>query len=265
MTTTADAPDTDTRDTQEENEPIRMVQAQIDGPKLRQWMAERELSSRDHAIHCLLVESFGETAPKPFKLNMRNQAPAGTLYGYTHYDAEDLRDAAATWANPLQMQIIPADSINSKLMPHEWTQGRTIGFETRIRPIVRVQNDLSDPKGKRREREYDVFTLRAGNWPKEQQGIEARQTVYIEWLAQTLDRTEGATLLPQHTRMAQYQDQKEIRGKGKRMVKGPDVLIQGLMVITDSEKFNRILSRGIGRHRAYGYGMVLLRPAISHK
>lgn len=254
---------TTTPDTQEETGAIRMVRAQINVAKLRTWMADREILSRDHAIHCLLVESFGETAPKPFKLNMREQAQTGTLYGYTQYDAQDLRDAAQTWADPLQMQIIPGDNIDSKVMPQEWTQGRTLGFETRIRPITRVRKNGAG--GNRREGEYDVFILKAGETPTGRREMDARESVYTEWLAQTLKRTEGATLVPRSARMTGYRDQREIRGKGNRMVKGPDVLMQGLMVIQDPEKFHQTLTRGIGRHRAYGYGMLLLRPAISRR
>ena len=36
--------------------------------------------------------------------------------------------------------------------------------------------------------------------------------------------------------------------------------MSGALTITDGEKFAQLLARGIGRHRAYGYGMLLLRP-----
>ena len=36
--------------------------------------------------------------------------------------------------------------------------------------------------------------------------------------------------------------------------------MQGNLTITEPEKFACLLARGVGRHRAYGYGMLLLRP-----
>ena len=37
--------------------------------------------------------------------------------------------------------------------------------------------------------------------------------------------------------------------------------MQGVLTITDGGAFASLLARGVGRHRAYGYGMMLLRPA----
>jgi len=33
------------------------------------------------------------------------------------------------------------------------------------------------------------------------------------------------------------------------------------LTVTDGEAFARLLAKGVGRHTAYGYGMLLLRPA----
>ncbi|GHE81823.1 hypothetical protein GCM10019059_44550 [Camelimonas fluminis] len=47
--------------------------------------------------------------------------------------------------------------------------------------------------------------------------------------------------------------------KGRR-IEGPDATFHGSLVVTDPEAFTILLARGVGRHRAYGYGMLLLRP-----
>ena len=36
--------------------------------------------------------------------------------------------------------------------------------------------------------------------------------------------------------------------------------MRGILTITDPIAFAELLKRGVGRHRAYGYGMLLLRP-----
>lgn len=50
---------------------------------------------------------------------------------------------------------------------------------------------------------------------------------------------------------------------GRRLVnlERPQALMTGEMVIADAAAFAALLARGIGRHRAFGYGMLLLRPA----
>ena len=43
-------------------------------------------------------------------------------------------------------------------------------------------------------------------------------------------------------------------------LEGPDATVHGTMTVTDPTAFARLLAHGVGRHRAYGYGMLLLRP-----
>jgi CRISPR system Cascade subunit CasE len=40
----------------------------------------------------------------------------------------------------------------------------------------------------------------------------------------------------------------------------PDVLFGGTIEVTDAQAFPQLLERGVGRHRAFGFGMMLLRP-----
>jgi len=49
-----------------------------------------------------------------------------------------------------------------------------------------------------------------------------------------------------------------VREKGEP--EGPDAIVHGVLVIHDPAAFSALLVRGVGRHRAYGYGMLLLRP-----
>ncbi len=57
------------------------------------------------------------------------------------------------------------------------------------------------------------------------------------------------------------------RSKGKsinRDVERPDVIFSGELIILRPEQFSDLLKRGVGRHRAFGFGMLLLRPT-GHK
>ena len=45
-----------------------------------------------------------------------------------------------------------------------------------------------------------------------------------------------------------------------RRLEGPDAVVHGTLTITDPSAFANMLSKGIGRHRSYGYGMILVRP-----
>ena len=66
------------------------------------------------------------------------------------------------------------------------------------------------------------------------------------------------------TDLAQRRDLVRI-GSLKSGVKGeqggsPDATLQGTLAVVDSGAFQALLARGVGRHRAFGFGMLLLRP-----
>ena len=58
-----------------------------------------------------------------------------------------------------------------------------------------------------------------------------------------------------------FQRTRSHRKLRQRHIEGPDAVMRGIFTITDPAKFAAMLKEGIGRHRSYGYGMLLLRPA----
>ena len=237
--------------------PLQMIRADIQVQQFQRWMGSRRLQDADHAMHCLLTECFGELAPKPFRAIFPRGAAKGTLYGYTTADADALRDAAGAFACPLQSQIIPAGSLDGKSMPAEWKAGQRLGFEVRIRPIVRRTRKAYSRPGK----EYDAFQLEADGYPKGEMP-RSREQVYTDWLACRFDTRGGAKL--ESATMQSFQRIRAYRKRNAaRYTEGPDALMRGELTITDGAAFAGLLKMGVGRHRAYGYGMLLLRPAGS--
>jgi CRISPR system Cascade subunit CasE len=49
-------------------------------------------------------------------------------------------------------------------------------------------------------------------------------------------------------------------GKFSRHHEGPDATMSGTLRIDDPSAFASALSHGIGRHRTFGFGMLLLAP-----
>lgn len=234
--------------------PLQMIRAEISVRDFQRWMGMRRLQDSDHAMHCLLTECFGkDLAPKPFRVMTPRGGRDGCLYGYTHAGADALREAAGMFACPLQAGIIPADRIESKAMPSEWSAGKKLGFEIRVRPIVRpTKNADSRPR-----RECDAFQLEAERYGKGEMP-RSREQVYREWLAKQLDARGGARL--ESATLQSFQRTRAVRKRHSRYSEGPDALMRGNLVITDGDAFAKLLAGGVGRHRAYGYGMLLLRP-----
>jgi CRISPR system Cascade subunit CasE len=46
-----------------------------------------------------------------------------------------------------------------------------------------------------------------------------------------------------------------------RSQNGPEASFSGILRVIDGAALSAALARGIGRHRAFGFGMLLLRPA----
>ena len=232
-----------------------MIRAEVSLREFRRWMGIRRLQDPDHAMHCLLMESFGEQAPRPFRLITPRGQARGVLYGYGRVQDSVLRSAAAAYADPAQVRILPLDRIASKLMPAAWRSGRQLGFETRIRPTVRRSRNSDCRPGK----ECDAFALEASRYADREMS-HSREAVYTDWLCNQFDRRGGARLDRNQTRLVSFQRTRAVRKRHARYSEGPDAVMRGVLTVTDPNTFSSLLASGIGRHRAYGYGMLLLRP-----
>ena len=235
---------------------LQMIRAEINVREYQRWMGVRRLQDPDHAMHCLLVECFGDLAPKPFRLIMPRGGSTGCLYGYARAASDTLRETAAICADPLQSRIIPAGKLDSKSMPAEWPTGKRLGFEVRIRPTRRLNRPAGN--GERHTAERDAFLMQALD---ETQETRSREEVYQEWLSERLEKCGGASLDAEETKLVSFQRTRAYRKRHARHSEGPDAVMRGILTITDPDDFAALLARGVGRHRAYGFGMLLLRPA----
>jgi CRISPR system Cascade subunit CasE len=124
----------------------------------------------------------------------------------------------------------------------------------RVRPTIR-----SDRAGERnRVVERDAFPPPAPEAPVPEG--PTRGEVYHAWLAERL-RAGGARM--RRTVMEQFRRALVLRrDKDRRLraVDGPDATFSGELEVTDGDAFAALLARGVGRHAAFGFGMLLLRP-----
>lgn len=250
--TTAMEPETETQTLPA----LRMVRGEISGRELQRWMGARRLQDTDHALHCLLVECFGDLAPKPFRAIMDRQGMKGVLYGYGAAEADQLRESAAICADPLQLCILPPESLQDKAMPSEWSTGKRLGFEVRVRPVVRKA------RGSDRHRDEQDAFLQAVSRYGEAAMPYTREDIYVRWLAERMAGEGAAIVNERETRLHSFQRLRSYRRRHARYVEGPDAMLRGTLTVGDPAAFSALMSRGVGRHRAYGYGMLLLRPAL---
>ena len=233
--------------------PLQMIRAEISVNDFHRWMGGKHLADPDHAMHCLLTECFGEMAPKPFRLITPRDQSTGILYGYGTADAEAMKETADIHADPLQCQAMPLGRLESKPVASNWKTGKRLGFEVRIHPTRRVRRTIGN-NGKTHIAEYDAFMMQALDSRKETRN---REDVYRDWLSERLQRNGGARL--ESAWLKSFQRVRAFRKHHARHIEGPDALMQGTLVVGDPAAFMELLKHGVGRHRAYGYGMLLLK------
>lgn len=237
---------------------LHLVGVPVDLRQLHYWGASRNFTYNGYldeglALHHLLGECFGRAVLQPFRLMVSHERRQAKFFAYASLDSIALDQTARAVATPDLLDIIDLERIQSvPRSASNWRVGQRLGFDLRIRPVVRLAKTI-EHKGKhfRQGAEVDAWLphVFAG-------GTADRESLYLDWLDARLG---GAVKLErQASKMTQFRRSKIVRSR--RMTEGPDVIIHGTLSVCDSEVFFEKLKQGIGRHKAYGYGMILLRP-----
>jgi CRISPR system Cascade subunit CasE len=228
------------------------------------WSAQQDAQGREQnasfdegqALHHLLSETFGKAVLQPFRLFPAPGQKNANLYAYSSAGKEELLDTLQACAMPETLDVCDTARLEVKPMPDNWREGRRLGFETRVRPMRR----LDKPCGPFSEgAEVDAFLVRAmrefpEGRPENEDEQLRREAVYKEWLAERFG--EAATIdVARLTRFVRHRASR----KG-RALEGPDATFEGDLTIGSPTAFIKKLAHGIGRHTAYGFGMVLIRP-----
>lgn len=227
---------------------LHLVRIPIDAPRLLRFATDHGIRQEDetlgYTLHAWFAALFGELAPKPFRYFER----AGEVLGYARVDATALISQAQSFASPLAWQALDPDRMASKPMPLRWRPGQRLRLEVLTCPISRKNGD-----------EKDVY-LRAIDRLGE--AALSRSTVYRQWFAAQwaqVARLEVIELLGLSARRRLLRrDRRD--GNRLRSIERPQALFAAEAVVLDGEAFAARLARGIGRHRAFGFGMVLLAP-----
>jgi CRISPR system Cascade subunit CasE len=172
--------------------------------------------------------------------------------------------------------------------------GTVLQFRVRVRPTVRTKRPdpqspqpRTDKRGKPKARELDAWlaerlqdwrATRPSEWSEDFDVFDDRERAYTGWLdrelivarpstgrengarcAELLETEDLGTGRPRRARMVELRREPFFQGgaRGER----PNVVLEGTLRVTDADAFRALLARGVGRHRAFGFGMLLLRRA----
>lgn len=242
-----------------------MIEVRLDALALMRLARERGLPRRQvdlgYLLHCQLGETFGEIAPRPFAILGREPLAGArelTVLAYATADATTLQQRALEGARPGSFAAIDWARFASKPMPNDWAPGRQLAFEVRACPVVRMGSQRDQH---RKGAEVDVFLSEC--WRIGAETPVDREQVYRRWLSERL-AARGVRALEVRVEALQLgpvtrRDHKPVRSS--HVMRRPDVRFAGRLEITDGALFAQSLARGVGRHRAFGFGMLLVKPA----
>ena len=242
---------------------LHLVRLHLDPRKLIELGRRRRLPLRDvdtgYLAHCMLGELFGEAAPRPFAIS-RNGGRAVEVLAYSDRAPDTLRHQADAFADPWLHSASDWDAFAAKPMPAEWAPGSRVGFAARVCPVVRISRGSTTH---RPGAELDAFLARC---EAEGQSVEvSRDTVYSDWFRARIP-PDAARLVG--VRMEAFALERLVRRKhdesrSSTVKTRPEVRLTGELEVVASRAFNDLLRRGVGRHRSFGFGMLLLRPPRS--
>lgn len=254
-----------------------------------------------YAVHLALRRRFGAAGPQPFRLMQDDRGQALLLgyvadpepLGETAEPA--LPDPTGSWGADAA-SVFP-EPFEARAMPEAWRPGARYAFEVLVRPVRRRGNRVRAALAQEGQREVgaerDAFLAAVLPLARDEPHDRTRARVYAEWLAERMvvpndlghgpgvaaaeiEWREGETLRPgdgvpmarpgdpsllvgfRRTRVARSDHGASAR---LRRVEGPEALMRGTLRVADPHAFAQLLARGVGRHAAFGYGMLLLRPA----
>jgi len=252
--------------------PLFLLHTRPDARLLAAWVARHHArhahapADLGDALHGLLRAAFGHASPQPYRYLDERQG----LLAYTSVGPEAMREQAAL-ADPesaaaLGLSATAAhDGYSLRPFPTAWPAGKQLGFEVRLRPTVR--------EGKTgRERDVFLHAIKQAHGAPLQ-----REAIYAQWLRDHLTQREGTPTeswqgavdvlgvrMHRYQRLDVLRRTQRVEPDGTRrghVVAGPDVVLTGQLRVKQPDAFAHLVARGIGRHRAFGFGMLLLRPA----
>ena len=205
-----------------------------------------------YAFHAALKTAFGDFAPQPFSY----RAGQGLLAYTKQAEAMRLAVAMATPEVTDMLGLVDAPQspgFRTRPFPTGWKLGQLLSFDVRVRPVVRKD-----------DKELDVFLSAV---QRLHDAVPSRDAVYVDWLKRQFEGAAelhevGMTEFKLSTVLRRAASQAE-GARPKRPVQGPDAVFTGVLQVRDSAAFAALVARGIGRHRAFGFGMLLLKPAVA--
>lgn len=260
---------------------LHLIRSVLDRREVARRAPRRAGSDEGYTLHAALAHAFAVAPDEPAAVPFRTFAVDDTfpssdqalfLLAYSERPATALREAFG----PDGKRVVQAlEGREVPLLP----RSTELRFRLRAMPVVRTKTPppggapaKTTSSGRPGSREVDAFLhARFADWSPDPPSFdrpferrewewEAREQAYREWFLGQLNRhATGAAELTDFALESFRRARLYRRGGGPSTA--PDCVLTGRLRVQDPEAFLGLLARGVGRHRAFGYGMLRVRPA----
>jgi CRISPR system Cascade subunit CasE len=214
---------------------------------LKAFLQPSALEDESLILKTILWEGFSGSALRPWAIHAQ-KGPTIIIIGYTQTDAGELNKRRALALPSVQAAVGEAIAVPLPAL----SESERYRFSICLVPTIRV----TKVEG-RRYGERDAFLTKADAAGKD--ANLKRDDVYRDYLA---ERLAGASI--EASRLVRFRLRRFMRPKEDRSVSGrtmPEAVIEGRLRVDDPVRLTQAISTGVGRQRAYGFGMLRLQPS----
>lgn len=224
-----------------------------------------------YIVHAALAALFDKQAPRPFYIEPERKTSQGEIAGITvlgYFDSQkDILSESLRERNTFAQEILRWDMSASKRMPTQFDVGTRLRVDVRMCPVVRTttfRNNRTD-----KSEELDAF-LATYNYqsknsidPEENKKLEPidRFTVYQSWALERLSRNGMDIESLSINGFQLTQVSRRNKERAFRSAQRPAIEVSATVSVNNPESFAAAIRLGIGRHKAFGFGMLRLSPA----
>ncbi|WP_347331178.1 type I-E CRISPR-associated protein Cas6/Cse3/CasE [Marinimicrobium locisalis] len=210
-------------------------------------LARRAHGGDAYAQHQLLWQLFPEQEERDFLFRYEQGREGPTYYLLSHTEPEASLEGIQVCAKPFHPKLKPGDQL---------------AFTLRANPTRMLKSETPGKRGQR----VDVL-MHAKHQARETPGIdvaELQQQAASDWLLEPQRQERlGVEFVtrPEVTEHQQHQIYKRGARNGRSTpIRFTSVNYQGVLTVTHPERFLQQLGQGIGRAKAMGCGLMMIRP-----
>lgn len=235
---------------------LSMIRIPVDPRALRTYATLTRTGDGDgcYALHHAMRKRWGEVAPQPFHAVLSGPEPH--VVGYMT-DPERMR---VVNDDPRIAAVFPGE-IETRTMPLPTEAGAVLSFRLRARPLVRYGKAVADmiEKETGRRPHSEMCAVEAARLRSD--GDVDPVGVCRDWLGRRMEGIASIRTFTLHDHVPQPVLRSTHGPAGLKQFPGSTAIMTGTLEVHDAEAFASLLAKGVGRHAAFGYGMMVVAPA----